>query len=108
MKRIIETSLVLALALGLAPMAFAEQAEVTLDGSVMCGKCSLEKSGECQDVLVVADGDAKGEYWIVKNDVSKGFGHVCQNEKLARATGSVSEKDGQKWITLTAIEEPVS
>jgi hypothetical protein len=107
MKPLLGTCLVLALALGFAPAAFAgEAAEVTLDGSVMCAKCALGKADDCQDVLVVAEGDAKGEYWIAKNDVSKGFGHQCQSEKLARVTGSLSEQDGQRWITPTAMEAP--
>jgi hypothetical protein len=72
----------------------------------MCGKCALEKTAECQDVLVVAAGDGEGQYWIVKNAVSEGFGHTCEGEKPARVTGSVAEKDGQNWITPTAMEAP--
>lgn len=95
-----------AVALAFAPAGLAEESEITLDGSVMCGKCALGKTAECQDVLVVADGEAKGQYWIVKNEVSKSFGHVCDSEKPARVTGSISEKDGQSWITATAMAPP--
>jgi len=107
MKAFRSAMLAAAVALAFAPASLAEESEVTLDGSVMCGKCALGKTDECQDVLVVADGEAKGQYWIVKNAVSKGFGHACQSEKPARVTGSVSEKDGQSWITPTAMVPPV-
>jgi hypothetical protein len=106
MKSLIQAGLALTLALCLTPACSADESLLTLDGSVMCGKCALGKADSCQDVLVVAEGDAKGQYWIVKNEVSKGFGHVCDSEKPARVTGSVSEKDGQTWITPTAMEAP--
>jgi hypothetical protein len=91
-----------------APVIAAEAEAVTLEGSVMCAKCALEKAADCQDVLVVADGDAKAEYWIVKNAVSEKFGHACQSEKPAKVTGTVSEKDGHSWITPQTMDAPAS
>jgi len=106
MKQLVWTGLALALAVGMAAPALAGDEAVTLDGTVMCAKCARGETKECQDVLIVADGDGQGEYWIVKNEVSKGFGHACSSEKPARVTGSVSEKDGHKWITPSAMEAP--
>jgi hypothetical protein len=85
----------------------AAAAEVTLNGSIMCAKCTLKKADakECQDVLVVADKDAKTEYYLAKNAVLEKFGHTCTGEKPATVTGSVEKKDGKTWITPTKMEE---
>ena len=98
--------LALALVVGLVAVTSAS-AETTLTGSVMCAKCTLKKADakECQDVLVVKDGDKVTEYYVAKNAVSEKFGHVCTGEKPATVTGTVAEKDGKKWITATKMEE---
>ena len=106
MKTRLLAVLALALVVGLAGMVTA--AETTLTGSVMCAKCTLKKADakECQDVLVVKGAkDATTEYYVVKNDVSEKFGHVCTGEKPATVTGAVAEKNGKTWITATKMEE---
>jgi hypothetical protein len=61
---------------------------------------------ECQDVLVVTAADgAKVEYYVTQNDVAKAAGEACTNEIKATVTGTVSEKDGKKWITPSKIEK---
>jgi hypothetical protein len=97
-------SLVLAVLVVFAAVSMAGE-EVTLSGKVTCAKCMLKKAGakECQDVLVVT-GTGAGEYYVVKNAVFEKFGHVCQGDRGATVTGTVAEKDGQKWITATKIE----
>ncbi len=100
MKSKLFVAIALVAALGLASAAFA--ADVTLTGNVACAKCTLKKADakECQDVLVVAGANgATTEYYIVKNAVLKDFGHTCTGEKAVTVTGTVSEKDGKKWIT---------
>ena len=103
-------------ALILVPMALAGEGhdhgaqgkEVTVTGKILCAKCTLKKADakECQDVLVVKDGDKTAEYYVEKNEVAKTFGHVCGGEKPAVVTGKVTEKDGKKWISATKMEEP--
>jgi hypothetical protein len=89
------------LALGLARSAPAAD-ETTVTGKVMCGKCSAKKAESCQNMLVTADGQ---EYWLVKSEAATKFGHVCKGEKNATATGTVTEKDGKKWLDASSMEE---
>jgi hypothetical protein len=107
MKTIAKLGLALALVVGFVAGATAGD-ETTVTGKVMCAKCTLKKADakECQDVLVVKDGDKTTEYYVEKNDVAKAFGHQCGGEKPAVVTGKVTEKDGKKWISATKMEEP--
>jgi hypothetical protein len=110
MKLLAQVALVAVLAAALVAPAFAADA-VTLQGKVLCAKCALKKDGfkECQNVLLVPekgkDGAARdAEYYIVNNDVNKEFGEVCMDAKKATVTGTVSEKDGLKWIAPSKME----
>lgn len=93
----------------LAPMRPAVAAvEETLSGSLMCAMCMLKKADahECQDVLVVTDtAGAKTEFYITKNDVAAKAGEACTQEIRATVTGTVTEKDGRKWLTASRIEK---
>lgn len=97
---------VFAAVLTIGPAAAGDQA-INVTGSVMCGHCTLKKPDlkECQDMLVAKDGDKTTEYYLAKNAVLEKFGHVCKGEKKVKASGTVAEKDGKKWLTLTTIEE---
>ena len=89
----------------------AVAAEETINGKIMCAKCSLKKADadKCQDMLVSKDAAGKiTELYVEKNEVAKAFGHTCQGEKPAVVTGTVSEKDGKKWISATKMEAPKS
>ena len=101
MKTIAKVCLAVALVLGLAASIPAGD-EITVTGKVMCAKCSLKKAdaSKCQDVLVTKGDDGKvTHYYIAKTEASKAFGHVCQSEKAAIATGTIEETDGKKWIS---------
>jgi hypothetical protein len=107
MKKIAELGVALALVFGLVAVATAAD-EMTLTGKVMCAKCTLKKADatKCQDVLVVTDTAGKTtEYYVEKNPVAAKFGHVCKSEKAATVTGTVTEKDGKKWISPSKMEE---
>jgi uncharacterized membrane protein len=98
-------ALILAVLVGAASLAIAAGPVVTLSGKVSCAMCTLKKADakDCQDVLVVA-GARAGEYYLVKNAVVEQFGHTCKGSKAVRATGTVSEQDGKKWLTATKLE----
>jgi phosphosulfolactate phosphohydrolase-like enzyme len=109
MKTIAKLGLALALVAGLLAVATAGD-ETTLTGKIMCAKCTLKKADatKCQDVLVVEAGGQSTEYYVEKNAVAEKFGHVCQGTKAAVVTGTVTEKDGKKWISPSKMEETKS
>jgi hypothetical protein len=110
MKTIAKLGLALALVVGFVAAASAGD-ETTVNGKIMCAKCTLKKADakECQDVLVAKDAAGQvTEYYVEKNEIAKAYGHTCQGEKPAVVTGKVTEKDGKKWISATKMEAPKS
>jgi hypothetical protein len=110
MKNVAKVGLAVALALGLAAAVQAGE-EKTVTGKVMCAKCALKKADaeKCQDVLVSKNDDGTvSEYYLEKTAALEAFGHVCQGEKTATATGTVSEKDGKTWLAPSKMEETTS
>jgi len=107
MRRIAMLAALAAVLLAGVP-AFAGHHEVTVEGKILCAKCTLEKDDAtaCQNVLVVDKKDGSAEYYLVKNDVAEEFGHVCQGKKPAVVTGTVEEKDGKTWLTATKMDAP--
>ena len=111
MKRIVLACVALAAALALdASATFGDKAApVTLEGDLMCAKCTLKEKDatECQDVLVVKAAEKKAEdlkYYLAKNEVSEEYGMVCTDTRPVRITGTVAEKDGRKWLAASKIE----
>jgi Family of unknown function (DUF6370) len=110
MKHVTRTAFIMLVAIAFtAPALIA--AEETLSGTLVCAKCALKKAdaAECQDVLLVKN--AKGEtveYYVEKNKVAEESGDACTVEIKAKVTGTVSEKDGRKWIAPSKIEKEKS
>jgi hypothetical protein len=104
MRRLGILAVLVCLAAGLGGLAVAAD-EVTISGKIVCAKCTLAKpdATDCQSVLVAED---QSEYYLVKNAVADRFGHLCKGEKAAVVTGTVSDRDGRKWIEATKIEDP--
>jgi len=105
MRRRFAVLLAIVAVVTLAGLALAGEkpAAVTVEGKLVCAKCTLEEAGQekCQSVVVA--GDTK--YYLVKNAIAEKDGHVCKGEKAVKVTGVVSEKDGRKWIEATEIAE---
>ena len=91
-----------------APRLFAGDGtnqEVTVTGTMVCGKCTLHLTKECQNVVQVQKDGKTINYFLTQNDVSKAaHDPVCDgsSEKVT-ATGTVTEKDGQETMTPTKI-----
>jgi len=106
MRRKLSIGLVVVALLAMVNFVRADDAPVTLKGTMTCAKCGLKIADKCQSVLQVKDGDTTTLYYIADNDTSKGT-----HEKVCDAaadnvtiTGTVADKDGKKWITPTKIE----
>lgn len=87
---------------GLA-LAGDKAAPVTIEGKLLCAKCTLEEAGQDKCQSVVVSGETK--YYLIKNAVYEKDGHVCKGEKAVKVTGVVSEKDGKKWLEASEIAE---
>jgi hypothetical protein len=95
-------ALSLAVVLGFLALAQADdKKEVTLKGTMVCGKCTLKVCKKCTNVLQV-EKDGKAVNYFIED---KGGGEpyhkaVCPKgaKQQAEVTGTVSEKDGKKWI----------
>jgi hypothetical protein len=90
-----------------APAASAAQ-EVTLKGTLGCGKCSFHEAKACENVLKVKDGEKETTYVLADNDVSRAnHEKVCGPSSPATVTGKVSKpkskKDGRKVLTASSI-----
>ena len=84
----------------------ASAAEKTLKGEGLCAKCELKETAKCQNAVRVEEDGKKVVYYIEDNDVSKAFHKkVCSGPAQVTAKGTVSEKDGKKWIKVSKIEE---
>jgi Family of unknown function (DUF6370) len=80
--------------------------EVTITGKMVCGKCTLHLTKECQNVVQVAQGTNTVNYFLVNNDISKAaHDPICDpgNSEKVTVTGTVEEKDGKETMTPTKI-----
>jgi len=80
--------------------------ETTMSGNMVCAKCVLHETKECQNVLQVVDSGKTNNYYLAKNDVSDNFhDQICGTAgEKATVTGMVSEKDGKETLTASKIE----
>jgi hypothetical protein len=94
-------ALALAFVVALTASVRAEEGkEVKLEGTITCAKCDLGKSDECATVIKVKD---EIYYFDTKGD-KKNHKEICKKAKEGTVTGTVSEKDGKKTITVTKVE----
>ena len=80
--------------------------EVTLSGMMVCAKCVLHETKECQNVLQIQKDGKTVNYYLAQNDISKSFhDNICKTEgEKVTATGKLSEKDGKQMMTVSKIE----
>lgn len=92
---------VLALLAFLAGSVGAADKEVTLKGKIMCAKCELKTAKKCQTAIKVKEGGKEVVYYFLdKGNKETYHEEVCGGgQKEGTVTGTVSEKDGKKYIT---------
>lgn len=80
----------------------------TIEGKMVCGKCTLNETKACSNVVKVKEGDKDVLYYIAdkgnKESYHKG---VCPggSEVEVKVTGKVAEKDGKKTISDAKVEK---
>ncbi len=96
-----------AVALVLAIVVTAAQArpdEMTLKGTITCAKCDLGVEPKCATVIKVKEGDKDVVYYFDTKGDKANHGKICKSPKEGTVTGTVAEKDGKKWITVSKVE----
>jgi hypothetical protein len=81
--------------------------EVKLMGTLVCGKCTLGETAKCANVLKVKEGDKTVNYYLDdKGNKESYHKKVCppNSEAEAIVIGSVTEKDGKKWLKPTKVD----
>jgi hypothetical protein len=100
-------SLVLLGVIALSAEAAADK-EVTLKGKIMCAKCALKLKGvtKCQTVIQVQEDSKEVTYFFLdRGNKETWHEEVCGGgKKEGTVTGTVSEKDGKKWIKPSKVE----
>src|SRR5437660_8922685 len=110
MRTALSMALGLTLVFALALTASAEEKkkgkEVTLKGTLVCGKCKLKETDACANVLQVKDGDKTVSYYLKdKGKAEKYHKEICTNDgKEATVKGTVTEKDGKRWVSNAKVE----
>src|SRR6266436_7156181 len=81
----------------------AEDKEVTLKGTILCAKCALKEAKKCTTAIVVKDNEKEVTYYFKDKGTKETYHEeVCGGARReGTVTGTVSEKDGKKWITPT-------
>jgi hypothetical protein len=78
--------------------------EVTLTGKITCGKCDLNKESKCTTVIVVKESGKDVVYYFDAKGHKDNHNKICNEGKEGKVTGTVSEKDGKKVITVKKVE----
>ena len=80
--------------------------DITITGSMVCGKCTLHETKSCQNVVQVKQDGKTVNYYLKQNDVSKeAHDPICGGgADLVTVTGTVVEKDGKEVMTPKKIE----
>jgi hypothetical protein len=88
------------------PARAEEKKEVTLKGDIVCAKCELKETKKCTTAIVVKEGNKEITYYFLdKGNKEDYHEEVCGGgRKQGTVKGTVTVKDGKKWITPTKVE----
>jgi hypothetical protein len=85
--------------------AATAKGELTLKGTMLCGKCALSETKSCQNVLKVEEGGKEVKYYLAKNEVSdNAHGQVCGGSHGATVKGTVKQEGGKKVLTASEVK----
>lgn len=108
MKKLLTTTLTaaaLVFALAFTAAAESKGKTLTLAGKGCCAKCCLKETETCQNVLTVEKDGKKTKYYLVQNDVSKGFhSQICETVKNITVTATCKKVGDKLELTAEKIE----
>jgi len=81
-----------------------KEKEVTLKGSITCGKCDLKVEKKCATVIVVKKGDKETVYYFDPAGDKKYHKNICTAAKDGSVTGVVSKKDDKHFIKVSKVK----
>ena len=87
------------------PAARADDKEVKVTGTLVCGKCNLKETAKCSNVLQVKEGGKTVNYYLDDKGMKEPYHEgVCGGDKVKNmaVTGTVNEKDGKKYVESRA------
>ena len=92
----------------LSPIAAfgGDTGQVTLTGLLVCGKCKLHVTENCESVLQVSEGGKRVDYFLINNKVSTDFHpKICMTNGMnVSVTGTAKEENGVEFLTASKIE----
>src|SRR5438105_2772167 len=83
-----------------------DKKEVTLKGEIACAKCTYHLADKCGTAISVKEDGKDVTYILVdKGMQEKYYDGLCGGDKKqATVTGTVTTKDGKKYVTPTKVE----
>ena len=100
-----KTVLLIITALSLTLSAYAgEGKEVTLTGDGVCAHCSLKLTDSCNNALQVKNDEGKLINYILTGKAQKDQHFGAKATPGVTVTGTVSKKDGQKFIKASSLK----
>lgn len=104
MKAAFKTLLGVAMVFALVVVVRAEKdaaggKEVTLKGTITCAKCDLKLATKCHTVIKTD----KAVYWFDAAGSKKYHKPICMEPMKGTVTGTVTEKDGKKYIKVSKV-----
>jgi len=81
-----------------------DKKEVTLKGKICCAKCELGVATECMTVIVVKKDKKDVTLYFDKPSDKKHHASICGDAKNGSVTGTVSEKDNKKVISVKSLK----
>jgi hypothetical protein len=84
----------------------ADTKEVTLKGTILCAKCALKEAKACQTAIQVKEEGKEVVYYLDDKGAQEGYHeNVCGGDrKQGTVIGTVSEKDGKKWVKPAKVD----
>lgn len=78
---------------------------VTMSGTATCSKCDLGISSSCGSVLQVKEGKKTVTYYLAGIADKEWHENICTAAKEATLTGTVTELDGKKTLTVSKVDK---